>query len=357
MNVFGLEVDATLFWGGTTLLLVGALVLVFLGSRGRLRSRRSGDVNRLKRELGDLRFRPEDLADAGRVARREFGRAVRQMELSKWPEAAGLLRNALAAVKEDRHRSSLRNLVGICLYLSGRLDNAKDAFEEAARLAEGVGLKAPRAAALSNLGMVHITKGEMEEARGALDRALGIDRELGNRVATAADLGRLGLAFQGLNRADRALDLHLEALAIDRDIGDSRAETNDLGRIGLVYQTRGELDKAEEYYRQGLERARSAGYLQGTAELLGNLGLLHNERGNTDEALRHLLSALGLFTQARGESRVLNALSGLHAVRGRMGRDAFRAGCRKNRMSERELERLEGLLDRVSAKTPGADAG
>lgn len=351
MNLFGFEVSAGLFWAVTTGLLVVALVLLFLGGRGLLRRRRGASVKQLADVVGDLRFDAAVLAGANRALARASGPGLKALARAQWTDAVTRFREAFERCHGDAERAALRNLVGIGLYLGGRLDAAADSFEESARLA---GSGPGQAAALSNLGMVQLTRGEMDPALATHQRVLELDREAGLRDRVAADLGRLGLVFQARHEPDRALELHQQALDLHREMGDRRGEANELGRIGLVHQVRGDADTARRLYEQGLKAAQAAGYVQGAGELLGNLGLLLLAEDEPEAALDRLLRALGLFMRARAEGRMLNVVNSLFDVRARLGPDRFRELCGKAGLAGPEFDRLDRLLDEVRSRRPVA---
>jgi tetratricopeptide (TPR) repeat protein len=353
VEVYGVTVSPFLFWGASLLLLVGAMLLILLGGLGLLRRRGHGprcSLARLDKELGDIRFTVANLDTAGHRVRESFAQGVKAMCAKQYQDAAGMFR-AGARDASPGERAELMNLVGISLHLAGRQNVAPDSFEQAVAAAEGAADRRAQAAALSNLALVYLARSEPAAALVYQEQALEIDRETGNAADTATGLGRLGLIRHAQHQPDRAMDLHTQALDLHRSLDDQPGIANDLGRIGFVYQTLDQSDKALECYNQALEVARKAAYLQGTAELLSNIGMLHNEQGDSDEALRHLLSALALFAQTSGETRMLNTANGLRVVRRKLGRDRFTEGCRKYGMNDRDLTRLLGLIDRIEDKT------
>ncbi|UCG42641.1 MAG: tetratricopeptide repeat protein [candidate division WOR-3 bacterium] len=307
------------------------------------------DLVELRKELADVRFTAKGLKDAGRRVRLPFEHGVLLLRQSRAAEAVKRMEKAAENAAESLE-PALHNMVGVSLYLAGKLTEAPSQFLKAVRLARDLGQKDVEAAAMGNLGLVYLARNEKDKAQEHHLESLRIDREAGNAEGEAVNLGRLGLISQGQGRSDDALEYLAEALARSRAAGFRLGEANSLGRMALIHQVKGRLDKALGLCGEALDVARAGGLRLVEAELLGNVGLIHLAKEDQDKALAFMLPSLQLFMAVGSETRTLGAVSNLHQVYRVLGRDRFAAGCRKLTGDEKFIGKLLHLMGTVDEK-------
>lgn len=335
-------------------LVVGALLSAWRSARREERFRRL--TAKLATELGDLRFQATELARAGSGVGKVFEAGVRLVQKAQWARAAAAFELGLETAG-PAEQTELLNLAGVCHYLASQLNEAPSRLLKSASLARELGRPDAEAGALSNLGLVYLTRGEFGKSLEYHREALELDRKSGNRAGTAANLGRIGLACQALGDTEKALVCHSEALEVDQETGNLKGVASDLGRIGLVYQARGELETALAYCERALRAAFECRYLEGIADLTGNLGLIFERKGDADRALKYLLEALEVFLQVGGEGRIVATVSNIHGLYRRLGREEFVRACNRVGTRKRLRERLLGLMAKLDRKSAEKQAG
>jgi len=245
--------------------------------------------------------------------------------LGRLNDAKNYYENALKITEKERIReiykdeaiyikgATLGN-IGLIYSAKGELDEALKYLQEALKIHREIGYRQGEANQLGNIGLIYSAKGELDEALNYLQEALEIHREIGYRQGEASDLGNIGLIYSDKGELDEALNYLQEALEIHREIGYRQGEASDLGNIGLIYSDKGELDEALNYHKEALEIDREIGYRQGEASDLGNIGLIYRDKGELDEALNYLQEALKIFMEINSLSLVIQALINIASI-------------------------------------------
>ncbi len=275
----------------------------------------------------------------------EYGGAGRSAALY-WLEAADLARARFANVRATElyeralphlgHEDAVRQLdalhnLGDVLQLSGRNDDAIEAFERMRQLAFRLDLKAKGgvahnrigrvyraighldaamrhlgtghalfdaaqdqrgvASSLDDVGKVHWMRGAYEPAERFLQRGLELRRELGDARSIALSLNNLGLVYHDSGRFDAARDAFSEAIHIRREIGDRSGIAQSLNNLGSIHQDQGEHARAAALYRDALDHARAVGDRMRQAVILTNLGESHYRQAQPEQAIQTLREA------------------------------------------------------------------
>ena len=275
----------------------------------------------------------------------EHGGAGRSAGLY-WLEAADLARARFANVRATElyeralphlgHEDAVRQLdalhnLGDVLQLSGRNDDAIEAFERMRQLAFRLDLKAKGgvahnrigrvyraighldaamrhlgtghalfdaaqdrrgvASSLDDVGKVHWMRGAYEPAERFLQKGLELRRELGDARSIALSLNNLGLVYHDSGRFDAARDAYGEAIHIRREIGDRSGIAQSLNNLGSIHQDQGEHARAAALYRDALEHARAVGDRMRQAVILTNLGESHYRQSQPEQAIQTLREA------------------------------------------------------------------
>lgn len=167
------------------------------------------------------------------------------------------------------------------------LTGALDAFETAARVADGAALDSEAATARREAAHVLSVFGRYAESRAYVEQSLKTYQRLGDVRQEARSIVNLGILARYTGDLDGALRSYAEARARAESLGDDRLIAIILNNTGVIHLSRGDLRSALEALTQGLARFDSPD-AQLTADLLGNLGSVHFNQGNLDLALDYL---------------------------------------------------------------------
>jgi len=204
----------------------------------------------------------------------------------------------------------------------GEIDRALFCFQSAARIQDEAGDRAGLALSLGDVGAIQLQMGDEEAARESFHRAERLAKESGDPRARADTLDRVA-AFE-LRRGDwgRAEEIYRETLGIWEKIADRLGTAQALNGLGNVTLRRGRLDEARAYYQRAIELRREVGDREGTANLLSNLGVIHDRLGRFEESLRYYRRSAELHRaigSQRGLALVLNNIGVVNLARGDVG--------------------------------------
>jgi tetratricopeptide (TPR) repeat protein len=233
--------------------------------------------------------------------------AVEQM-IARAKESFG--RGAYVAALEDlqpvaeRHPgfADVQNLIGLCLSLLGRTDEALAAFDRATGLNPGyVEAHLNRAITLNDLGRVDEARDSFQQAADADEEKTGGGRFSSAAAATLANMhAELGDTYAGSGGAEEALEEYRKAIGLRPQFLDIRNKLGrtliDLGRadegaaelqaildakpsfvaaranLGLAHYRAGRLDDAEREWRRCQQQQPD------NAQVSGYLGMLERQR-------------------------------------------------------------------------------
>jgi len=163
---------------------------------------------------------------------------------------------------------SAYNQIGVLHLYAGRLDEARDAFENTIRIA------AVNGAAHDGLANILKLEGKEDAAIAELQIALQFDPNQPRALATLASL----ISQRG--DQDKALALCQRALAVAPKFAPAHSN------LGLIYRRRGDLKLAEQHYLKAIEYSPRLG----AAHV--NLAQLYTRQGKTDEAIEQFRQAV-----------------------------------------------------------------
>ena len=175
--------------------------------------------------------------------------------LYQWGHYAWLveLRESLWGRLTDR-RLQVDNLdsLGRSYRILGRVEEAKDALEEALDIVRKMHERREEERILGHLGSAYRDLGQVEKAKESLEEALVIAREIGDREGECQQLGRLGSVYYVLGHVEDAIERLEEALNVAGEIGDRRYEGYWLHRLGIAYRALGQVERAIESHERAL---------------------------------------------------------------------------------------------------------
>ena len=291
VHVLGHYFDAVVFWA--TLLVACCVIILGIAAHilyslnpGRQRAKlvaRSRDA--LRRDMDRMAEYLDGLPNSGLAVRQPFELGLAAMTAYQWGQAVEHFQKAMVEGK-GAELVALSNLIGVCHYTQGRLDEALKDSEESARLAEEFGDEEGKAPALGNIGVIWHDKGELDRALQYKEQALTIAHQLGDQWAEAIYLANIGNIWHDKGELDKALQYYGQALELSRDLGDKWGVAGDLAGIASIYRDKGVLDEALQYDKEALAMARAIGHRLGVVTDLGNIASIYRYKGKLGAALK-----------------------------------------------------------------------
>ncbi|MEA1912866.1 MAG: diguanylate cyclase [candidate division WOR-3 bacterium] len=172
-------------------------------------------------------------------ALRSAKRAIRKIEVERFPKEYSVALNTLASINAER----------------GRHKEALDLYEEAREIREGIGYKEGVGSIYNNIAGVYLD----------------------------------------MNDLDKAEECYNKALDLYRDTGFKEGETINLYSLGALRLRRNELYRTEDYLRNSLDMAEWMGSIKSKIYPLRLLAFVLNIKGSTEEAI-------SLYKQAEKEA-------------------------------------------------------
>ena len=260
-------------------------------------------------------------------------------------DSSGLSRSATARVGRA---------VGHALQLVGRMDVAREHYDDALAVAREVGDRRFEGIVLGYLGKLHREQGRMDVAREHFDDALAAAREVGDRRFEGIVLGYLGILHREQGRMDVAREHYDDALAVAREIGDRCSEGRVLGYLANLHREQGRMDVAREHFDDALAVHREVGDRRLEGYVLGGLARTRALQGACGDALALLDEGEALLRDVGDPSRLAQHLAFRGEVLWRSGDlDAASAALTEARSvapeahaeTAAEISRVQALLD------------
>ncbi len=221
--------------------------------------------------------------------------------------------------------------------VAGDLYELHEAILELARRG---GLPRQQAAALVNLGDLHVRRGQHERALERYRAALGPARSVEDQVAVGRILEAVAGAYRASGDLVRAVDWYGRALALRRTRGERADELRLLGRLAAAHTAQGRFGEALREYRAAVTLHRKLGDQDGALGAILGSARVQEQAGNAEQALRTQRDALAAAREldaSRGGRR-LEAL-----VLVRMAEGLERAGDPAGARAQREQAAALGL--------------
>lgn len=232
-------------------------------------------------------------------------------------------------LEETLREATILHNIGMIRDAYGEKQLALDAFEQSLALRQGHPGREWRygeGATLAWIGQIYLTLGQPKRAREYFERALVVDEGVRARRGQAADLDGIGRTWVAEGEIERALELMTRALALYRDAQDPRGEAAALASIGSLEESRGRFAEAIARHREALEKGRATADRQIEARSQMLLGRALSASGDRAAALEQLAASLGIYRAIADRPGEAQALYGL-ALASRDGGDL--AGARR----------------------------
>ncbi len=237
------------------------------------------------------------LAEAGddRRARAEALAIAAFMDVNRTEIEAGEGRaaEALALFEELGEPAGLASVVDLratAAFFRGRLVEACDLFDRAARLYRDTGQLMKAGWPQMMRGRILMPRGRVEEALQEVEAALDLERSLGQTEGEAGALYMRSELLCLLGRIDEAWTDARAGLALSEEVGHRQVISINLRAVAGCSWATGDLEAAEAALRRALEIAAALPMqLHTNAAILASLLV---ERGRFDEAERYAHQAL-----------------------------------------------------------------
>jgi serine/threonine protein kinase/predicted ATPase len=247
------------------------------------------------------------------------------LNTGNYQEAAQAFRRSLALfLSVDSQKDAAFTLIHLGHVYANRGDyvRAEDYFEQSLAILRRAGARWGVGQALNALGRIKAAKGEFAEANRILNEALTIHRALHNRdgiVSVSFNLGTLA-AIQGqFDEAERWLR---ESLQSAREIGAKWNIAAALSNLGMIALDQQRYSEAREQFMQSLTLLEGIGDQFAIANTYNSLGRTLTELNEAEKAMKYLKDGLRLAHQIGATPLVLEALTGIAALKHRQGNNA-----------------------------------
>jgi len=276
---------------------------------------------------------------------------VRGKNLTAWDEAQSFL-----AADPDGPptvgRAGALLTAALGSWMGGRLERAKEEWDEAYRIATTV--DAPRELCVAAVCQSTLGLFGYDSAEAFRWASLGIEQ--GREHGLDFTLG-IGLTFEGMLHAvggnlAEAEARYAEALAIQERHDDLEGAGLSLGGLAQLAAARGEAGEALELYRRALASFEGIGDRGEEARILSEMAWTHLANGDTDRARTLFFESVQAHTDIasiRGVGQSLVGLAAAEAVEDRPERAAQIAAAAETHAQE------EGIVVAYSDETPGRD--
>lgn len=214
----------------------------------------------------------------------------------------------LPLLQRDEHDAALEELLGEAERHErrGRYDRARETYELALTRTRA-GLTPQLAASLCRrTALTSLRTSDYDAALDSIVAALAIADAIGDREERAAALNVLASVYwhrSELARAEHYFAAALEAATLAQN---QRLVASASANLGVIANVRGEYSRAERHYRESLVAYRALHIPRDICTALNNLGMLHTDRGDWDEAERAFVEGISLAE--REQERSLTAM-------------------------------------------------
>ncbi|HWP49349.1 MAG TPA: CHAT domain-containing protein [Candidatus Limnocylindrales bacterium] len=156
-----------------------------------------------------------------------------------------------------------------------------------------------------------VRAGKLQEARDTYNQALDLFHKEGQLFLEAETLSELGVIYRRLGQIQTSLEFQFKALELYNRLGKTREKAIALRRIGVVYRNLGELKKSLEAQHQALALMEELGDPEGIADSRMNLSAIYVNLGRLRDALKVQQEALEIYKTLQRTDKMAFALGNL----------------------------------------------
>ncbi|MGA3025974.1 MAG: CHAT domain-containing protein [Bryobacteraceae bacterium] len=187
--------------------------------------------------------------------------------------------------------------IGNTLRQLGRYDEALRNLDEWFRLNRDGGGKEPEGPMMRVVCVLYTEMGDLDKAESTCRGALGLARASGDRWLEAGTLFSLGSIMKDRSRPGEAISLLDQALKLADTLHATDLRAEILNSVGDAYLQSGDATEAAKCLNAAVELARSLQYRGVEAEATERLGRLESLRGSYAEAIPMLARASALYRE------------------------------------------------------------
>ncbi|MFF3854576.1 ATP-binding protein [Micromonospora sp. NPDC002575] len=233
--------------------------------------------------------------------------------LDRYPEATNHFEQALLLADDQDSACRASATAGLAYVhrLLGRYATSSDHFARAADLARAAGNVNCLVYATNGIGVIDLEQGRLEQARQRFDECLRLSRSVGYQPGEAQALRCLGQRHRALGEYRSAADCFRLAASISHDLGDRLTATHATCWLGDVLVRQGEHAEGRRLLARSLWVYREFGNLWGEAAVLYALAEAQLAAGRPQLARRRAQAAVDLWRQVGSRSWLAIALDTL----------------------------------------------
>lgn len=180
---------------------------------------------------------------------------------------------------------------------AGKLQEARDAYNQALDFFHKDGQLFLEAETLSELGVIYRRSGQLQTSLEFQFKALELYNQLGKTREKAVALRRIGVAYRNLGELKKSLEAQHQALALMEELGDPEGIADSRMNLSIIYVNLGRLREALKAQQEALEIYKTLQRSDKMAFALGNLGLTQLFLGNLNESIENQRRSLEIKQQ------------------------------------------------------------
>ena len=196
--------------------------------------------------------------------------------------ARGLLRKAIGL---DGNLIPARNVLGWTYHRTGKYDDAKEIYEEALNLANGIDDTLWISKLLNNIGIIYAKKSDYVKALEYYTRSLEMKEVVDDKRGIGRTLNNIGNIYRGKGHYVKAMDFYARSLEIKEKIDEKRNIRVALNNIGICLLIKGEYEGALDYFTRSLDIYKELGDKWDIEWVLKEIGTTYFLSGNFDKAI------------------------------------------------------------------------
>lgn len=275
-----------------------------------------------KRNIGELNLISRQMFTLGGRGEIDLNLAFAYCLMGRAEDALAIAEKRLEVAEETENElETIRclMLIGVVDLNSGRLDAAKERFEESLVIVERLGQKELHAATVGNLALVEYTRGNYADGLALLHQSRDLYAEIGQPMGVARQKLLIGALHERQGDYQQALNEYDETLQIAEQLGSTAILSGTLLNKANVYLSLDNPARAAELCKESLEIADRHGYL--SIQVLTKISLatsysMLEQPGIAVEVLEDALAICKSSKQLQLEAQVYSQLASAHSVIG-----------------------------------------
>lgn len=222
-------------------------------------------------------------------------------------------KNALDSINRAvraKKAKALQN-IGVVYDMKSNYGEALDYLFKGLSVFEELKSRDEIAQTLVNIGIVYSEQGLYKQCIENYFRGLKIFEELENKIGMAKTYGNIGIVYEAQADYDKALLYQFKALKVAEEIKDEYAIASDLTNIAIIYSSRKEYANSLRYYSRALKITEESGNKYLNAIVINNMGEVYDKMKEFKDAEGFYSRALKMFTELGFKNGVATAIGNL----------------------------------------------